>query len=224
MTYETHVFISEKDLPTAQKWAEAVTQSAYALSMPQQFAMPGDEAHFIPCDINNLASGFDLKIEEANLEDYNLNAQQRAQIGKRNLVASFQTYSNSQEIAGMVVASALLAETFDGVMISELEEQIVLPGHNIAYIDQHLKNCRDQFDGACDARGAYDPQDPTANTIAQGSAWLGFALLAIIGVLVLVVSVLGKVKSWFAKPKKNHGHNAQAKEVDTDDEDFASRG
>ena len=223
MTYETHVFISEKDLPSAQQWADAIEQSAYDLSMPLQFDMPGVEAHFIPCDVDNLQSGFDLKIEAADFEDYNLDPQQRAQVGERNLVVSFQTYSNSQEIAGMVIASALLAENFDGIMVSELEEHIVLPGHNIAYIDEHLKSCREQFDGACDMRDSFDPEDPTANTIAQGNAWLGFVLLAIIGLLMIAVSITSRVKSLLPKPKKKPARKPGVQQVDGEDEDFAPR-
>jgi len=215
LMYETHVFISEKDLPTAQRWVEAIAQSAYDLSMPQRFEMPGDVAHFIPCDIENLKSGFDLKIEPADFDEYNLNPQQLAQVGERNLVASFRTYSNAQEVAGMVVASGLLAEHFDGVIVSELEEELVLPGHNIAYVDEHLKSCREQFDGACDMRDPYDPNDPAANTVPEGSALLGFALLAIIGIFMLVVGVLGRVKDLFVKPNRKPvrwrlGHSLQA--------------
>jgi hypothetical protein len=223
MTFETHVFISEKDLPTAMSWVDAVEQSTYDLAMRGNFEMPGDKAHFIPCDVENLQSGFDLKIEVADFDEYNLSPRQRAQIGDRNRVAHFQTYCNSQEIAGMVIASALLAENFDGVIVSELEEDLVLHGHNIAFIDKHLTSCRKNFDGDCKMRATYDPADPTANTIPKENAWLAFVLLAMIGSLIVAVSLMSRAKNLLAKFTKNPDHNSNLQEAEGEEEDLAPR-
>ncbi|MDX1572108.1 MAG: hypothetical protein R3200_16610, partial [Xanthomonadales bacterium] len=78
-----------------------------------------------------------------------------ARIGGRSTLAMFSTYSNAQEVMGMLIASGVLAADFDGVLLAEFFEDEMLVGSACAaLIDSRIHGIREQFDGPSRIREA----------------------------------------------------------------------
>lgn len=155
MTIENFVFIRKEDLPKPVDWAAAIQSCDFDLTLPESFEYPTERARYIQCQCEGLESGFDLVVEPYNAEEFNFTEEDLALLGDRDTMVCFSTYSNAQEIAGMVLASSALAERFEGVLLADFFEEELIPSNKaVEFANSRIEGIRGQYNGPSKIRQA----------------------------------------------------------------------
>ena len=153
MSLENYVFLNR--MPSPATWGEAIAARGYGLRLPSGFDYPRDEPAFVPCRFEDVESGFDLMVEPLDLNDFDFEEEHLSLIGKRDTLAMFRTYSNAQEVMGMIVASGVLAADFDGVLLADFfEDELLVGSACVSFIESRIEGIREQFEGPSRIRQA----------------------------------------------------------------------
>ena len=86
-------------------------------------------------------------LDTSNVQDI-LDEEDVALIGDSDGIAVFNTYSNAQEIVGMLVTACVLTKHCDGVLLSDFfEDELIGPDECMGFLQDRMPGIREQFNG-----------------------------------------------------------------------------
>ncbi len=113
MSIELHIFMSDAQVPTRNKWQQAIDQLGFPTTLDPTLDLREDKG-FSPTTFRGQDTGFEFDLEPAAeiLSDYEHIA---AQVGSRDQCATFRWGSNMLECGAAISAAAALAQVADGL-------------------------------------------------------------------------------------------------------------
>ena len=155
MAMQTYVFYEKDKQPDLETLAAAIKQKGIDYAFGDGFDLQASEYAFAPGKFEGLDSGFDFIRDLYNPDDWNWEEHDLPILGHPYYIAVFNTYSNAQEIVGMMVVSSALAEITGGVMLSDFfDDELIKSGSAFEMAKEIIDSSRDQFDGPSKIRAA----------------------------------------------------------------------
>ncbi|MEJ2424484.1 MAG: hypothetical protein P8101_08465 [Candidatus Thiodiazotropha sp.] len=153
MTMQTYVFFDEENLPTLEKLQTAIIENGFDYQLPNNVNLVSKDPELIKGTFEGLESCVDYLYDTYQVEDWEWNDDDIKILRNPNVVSVFNTYSNAQEIAGMLVISSVLTKITSGVMLSDFFDDELIPKDDcIEFAKEIIENSRDQFAGSSKMR------------------------------------------------------------------------
>jgi len=166
MSMQTYVFFNKENMPSVKRLQKSIKKYGFDYELPVDFVIDNSQNSFIDGRFEGLESGFDYSSESYQKSDWSWGKKEKKKIGKPDTVALFNSFSNAQEIVGMMIVSSVLTELTDGVMLSEFfDEDLVTAKNSINFAKNIVQNSREQFDGPSTTRQALLSVEPTAHNL-----------------------------------------------------------
>ena len=148
LVIDTFFFCNKESLLNQEQWNQTIKEYGFNMQLESEDFTLSEEPIFIAATFEGLESGFDLSLRPYDRQDWNLEDEDLDLISKFDSVLTFSTYSNAQEIAGMLGAISSLA-TKTGSYIGDdfFSGEIVEPAKAIEWAQDILPGTRNQFDG-----------------------------------------------------------------------------
>jgi hypothetical protein len=125
MSMELHVLVTASRLPDRQQWQAAIDSLGYDLHLDPELSVR-DNTGFVPCTFKGQESGFEFDVFPASdiIESY---PEFEKQFERRDMSANFRWGGDLVEMACVLVASAALAKSGDGVWFDPQEGSCLTP-------------------------------------------------------------------------------------------------
>ena len=134
LVIDTFFFCNKENLLNKKQWSQTIKENGFNMKLEAEF--------------EGLESGFDLSLKPYDRQDWNLEDEDLDLISKFDNVLTFSTYSNAQEIAGVIGAISCLATKTDSYIGDDFfSGKVVEPAKAIEWAQDILPGTRDQFDG-----------------------------------------------------------------------------
>jgi len=154
MTMQTYVFFDTENLPTLEELQSAIIENGFDYNLPESMNLKADSPVFIEGKFEGLESCFDYLYDPYQEDDWEWSEEDTKLLKSPNVVAVFNTYSNAQEIAGMLVTSSALTKITNGVMLSDFFDDELIPSSEcVDFAKDTIEDSRDQFSGPSKMRG-----------------------------------------------------------------------
>jgi hypothetical protein len=154
MAMQTYVFLSKDNLPSLQTLQKAIIENGFDFQLPDEMNLSSDSPVFIEGKFEGLESCFDYLLEPYEDDDWEWSVDDKILINSSDYIAAFNTYSNAQEIVGMLATSSVLTKLTNSVMLSDSFEQELISSDNcIEFAKGIIASSRDQFSGPSKMRG-----------------------------------------------------------------------
>ena len=148
MAMQSYVFMNRENLPTVDELNKAIAEEALSLTLPIGMSLSVSESTFVKGDFEGLESCFDYLFDGYNPGDWEWTEEDVALIGDSDGIAVFNTYSNAQEIVGMLVTACVLTKHCDGVLLSDFfEDELIGPDECMGFLQDRMPGIREQFNG-----------------------------------------------------------------------------
>ncbi|MDF1780156.1 MAG: hypothetical protein P1U67_02555 [Alcanivoracaceae bacterium] len=155
MAMQTYVFYEKDKQPDLQALAAVIKEKGIDYSFGEEFDLEASEYGFASGKFEGLESGFDFVRDVYNPDDWNWEENDLPILGHPYYIAVFNTYSNAQEIVGMMAVSSVLAEITGGAMFSDFfDDELIRPEKAFEMANDIIENSRDQFNGPSKIRAA----------------------------------------------------------------------
>ncbi|MBF7074443.1 hypothetical protein ISG33_13635 [Glaciecola sp. MH2013] len=148
MAMQTYVFFTKDSAPTIEELKDAIKENGFEFELPAEFKLDCSEPTFFKCNFETLESGFDYFLGLYNSDDFDWEPEDLTKLKEPEIVAAFNTYSNAQEIAGMLTVSSVLTKITNGAMYSDFFDDELWTSKDCIEISKEIiENSRDQFSG-----------------------------------------------------------------------------
>jgi len=148
MSMQTYVFLKRENLPRLDVLQNSVREFGFDYELPIDMDLNQSEASFIPGSFENLASGFDYLAPGYNPDDWEWTTEDLTLLREPDFICGFNTFSNAQEIAGMLAVAASMTVCSDGVMLSDFFHDELIPSSSVLkFAKNKIEASRDQFSG-----------------------------------------------------------------------------
>jgi hypothetical protein len=154
MTMQTYVFFDKENLPTLEELQSAIIENGFDYKLPENMNLVIEAPEFIKGSFEGLESCFDYLYDPYQDEDWEWTDEDIKLLNNPNVVSVFNTYSNAQEIVGMLAVSSVLTKITNGVMLSDFfDDELISKNKCIEFARETIENSRDQFSGPSKMRG-----------------------------------------------------------------------
>ncbi len=154
MTMQTYVFFDKENLPTLKELQSAIIENGFDYNLPENMNLLSDSSEFIKGKFEGLESCFDYLCDPYQEGDWEWTDEDMLLLKTPNVISVFNTYSNAQEIVGMLVISSVLTKITSGVMLSDFfDDELIPPNECIEFAKETIDSSRDQFSGPSKMRG-----------------------------------------------------------------------
>jgi len=154
MAMQTYVFFQKADIPSLDNLQAAILKEGFKYELPNNFEISKLDESFIEGKFEGLESCFDYLYDKYDAADWDWSEDDLNKLGSPDGLSVFNTYSNAQEITGMLVVSSVLTKLTSGVMLSEFfEDDLISPEECVKLAKDIIENSRDQFNGPSKLRG-----------------------------------------------------------------------
>jgi hypothetical protein len=154
MAMQTYVFYQKSKEPSLEQLQTAIKEAGFDYDLPESFNINIAEPTFIEGKFEALESCFDFQQDKYNSDDWEWDEADLKVLGRPEVFSVFNTYSNAQEITGMLVVSSVLTNITGGAMLSEFFVDDLLTNANCIEIAKDIiENSREQFNGPSKMRG-----------------------------------------------------------------------
>lgn len=148
MAMQSYVFMKKGNLPTVDELNKAIAEEGLSLTLPVGMGLSSNESKFIEGDFEGLESCFDYLFDGYNPGDWEWTDEDIALIGDSDGIAVFNTYSNAQEIVGMLVTACVLTKHCNGVLLSDFfDDELIGSEECMEFIQGRMPGIREQFNG-----------------------------------------------------------------------------
>ena len=130
MSVENNVFMRPESLPTPERWAQAITDAGFDLSIDTDFQWDEFEG-FLPAKYKGQEAGFELYKEDFNLSE--LSKQEQDELGDRSLLITLVTHADMREYMSSMLASAVLCAISDGRLAEAGEPPFIKAGDAVQW-------------------------------------------------------------------------------------------
>ena len=113
MSIELHIFMNDSQVPTRDRWQQAIDQLGFPTTLDPTLDLRNDTG-FSPTKFRGQDTGFEFYLEPAAdiLSDFEHIA---AQVGSRDQCATFRWGGDVLECGAAISAAAALAQVADGI-------------------------------------------------------------------------------------------------------------
>ncbi len=154
MTMQTYVFMKKTDVPTLDELQTAITDNGFDYQLPEGMDLFEKSSTFIEGKFEGLESCFDYLFDPYDANDWEWTVDDKKLLNSPDCLAVFNTFSNAQEIVGMLVTSSVLTKISNGVMLSDFfDDELVPAGECIDFAKDIVEGSREQFSGPSKLRG-----------------------------------------------------------------------
>ena len=154
MTMQTYVFLNKKDMPDLENLQSAITNNGFDYQLPKTMDVYSNSPVFVEGKFEGLESCFDYLFDPYQEDDWEWTEDENKLIKSPDYVAVFNTFSNAQEIVGMLVTSSVLTKLTNSVMLSDFFDDELIPSNEcIEFAKDVIQASRDQFSGPSKMRG-----------------------------------------------------------------------
>ena len=151
---QTYVFLIKKDMPDLQTLQEEIIENGFDYKLPETIDIFTNSQVFIEGKFEGLESCFDYLLDPYHKDDWEWTEDDKKLIKSPDHIAVFNTYSNAQEIVGMLTVSSVLAKYTNSVMLSDFFDDELIPSNEcIEFAKDVIEGSRDQFSGPSKMRG-----------------------------------------------------------------------
>ena len=148
LVIDTFLFCNKESLLNKDQWNQTIKEYGFNMQLVAEDFTLSEEPIFIAATFEGLESGFNLSLRPYDRQDWNLEDEDLDLISTFDSVLTFSTYSNAQEIAGMLGAISSLATKTDSYIGDDFfSGKVVEPAKAIERARDILPGTRNQFDG-----------------------------------------------------------------------------
>ena len=161
MAIQTFVFFTQEKPPTREQLQRVLDEEGLAYCLPTDFDLTQREESVANGHFETLESCFDYMLDDYSADDWQWDDADLPVLGHPQRLVFFNTWSNAQEIVGMISVAAALAKYTQGVLMSDFfSEQLIPATDAIPFAKEIIENSREQFSGPSALRsGASEAQD-----------------------------------------------------------------
>lgn len=153
MTIQTYVFYDRHLEPDESNLQLQILETGFDYHLPQDFSLTLSHSTYISGQFEKYESGFDFSRKEYVREEWKWSRANLAMLGKPDVVATFNTYSNAQEVAGMLIVASALTYSTGGIMYAEFFDDVLWTGkQSLANVKNIVRDTRESFSGPSSIR------------------------------------------------------------------------
>jgi hypothetical protein len=123
MSVDIHVILKKSNLPSPGRWQQAIAESGFPLQIDTDFD-PEEFFGFLPCRYRDEEAGFEYSFEPLP-EDF-LDEEDMKRVGDRDCLVTFSTYSSMDDFIASTIASCVLCQISDGLLLDEDADDLFL--------------------------------------------------------------------------------------------------
>lgn len=170
MAIQTFVFFTQEKPPTREQLQRVLDEEGLAYCLPADFDLTQREESVANGHFETLESCFDYMLDDYSADDWQWDDADLPVLGHPQRLVFFNTWSNAQEIVGMISVAAALAKHTQGVLMSDFFSEQLIPATDvIAFAKEIIENSREQFSGPSALRsGSNDAQDDDEENVDVG--------------------------------------------------------
>ena len=154
MTMQTYDFYKKDNLPTVEELQSAIAKNGFNYRLPEAMTLIDKNPVLIKGSFEGLESCFDYVLDPYEDDDWQWTEDDTQLLDGADVVSVFNTYSNAQEIVGMLVVSSVLTKLTNGVMLSDFfDDELITSAECIDFAKEIIEGSREQFSGPSAMRG-----------------------------------------------------------------------
>ena len=123
MSVDIHVILKKSNLPSPERWQQAIAESSFPLQIDTDFD-PEEFWGFLPCRYRDEEAGFEYSFEPLP-EDF-LDEEDMKRVGDRDCLVTLSTYSSMDDFIASTIASCVLCQISDGLVLDEDADDLFL--------------------------------------------------------------------------------------------------
>jgi len=153
VSIQTYVFFEKSKAPTFEEVQNEIKNSGIDFDITSSFELLSESEQEIEGKFEGLESVFDYVCEEYDSSEWDWESEHLEVLKEPTNLAIFNTYSNAQEVVGMITVAAALCKLTGGALYNDFfSEDLIEPEEAMSFADERIENARDQFSGPSEIR------------------------------------------------------------------------
>jgi hypothetical protein len=147
MSIENVVILRREVIPSPEAWQAAIRAADFDMEIDTDFQWDEFDG-FLPCTYKDKNAGFELFLDELDLDGLGLSDEEIAQIGDRDHVVVLVTHSDFRELMTSMIAAAVLCSMTDGLLVEGGEPPFIKAVDAIAWMKKCEPDIAQEFESA----------------------------------------------------------------------------
>lgn len=155
MAMQTYVFFKREKMPTTEELQKEIRNSGFDLIIPEQLDLKFKSPVCVHAEFEGLESEFDYVHDDYDPDEWSWEPSDMDVLGNPDAISVWNTYSNAQEIVGMLITAAAMSKLTGGPIYSDFfSEDLVGSEEVVAFVSDIVEGAREQFSGPSKVRKA----------------------------------------------------------------------